>query len=101
MMSIRPTVATVKIKSSDGDEFEVGDDVVRELETLKIMTKFSDDLDEDEHVPTCAVKGRSLKKVLVMQTLIRAVVDFFPLLRVRVLRKYSFQHLYSDPDFAR
>ena len=66
MMSKRSKVSTVKIKSSDGDEFEVGDDVVRELETLKIMTKFSDDLDEDEHVPTCAVKGRSLKKVLVL-----------------------------------
>ena len=48
----------MKIKSSDGDEFVVDKD----METLKRMAKFCDD--DDEEVPTCAITGRSLEKVL-------------------------------------
>ena len=50
----------MKIKSSDGDEFDVDDDVMREMETLKSLTM----LDDDEHVPICALSSSSMEKVL-------------------------------------
>ena len=59
-MSKRAKTSSLKIKSSDGDEFDVDDDVMREMETLKSLTM----LDDDEHVPICAVSSSSLEKVL-------------------------------------
>ena len=50
----------MKIKSSDGDEFDVDDDVLKEMETLKSMTM----LDDSEHVPICALSSSSMEKVL-------------------------------------
>ena len=62
----KPKKPVLKIKSDDGDEFEVGDEVVKEMETLQTMTKYVDECEDDEEqIPTCALKGRSLKKVLV------------------------------------
>ena len=59
----------VKIKSSDGDEFEVTDDVVKEIETLNTMSTFGDEEQEEgdykEQIPTFAMDGMSLKKILV------------------------------------
>ena len=59
----------VKIKSSDGDEFEVTDDVVKEIETLNTKVKYGDEEQEEgdykEQVLTCAMDGMSLKKILV------------------------------------
>ena len=56
----------LKIKSSDGDEFEVGDEVVKEMKTLKTMTEYGDEEeDAEEQIPTCAIKGWSLKMVLI------------------------------------
>ena len=51
----------MKIKSSDGDEFDVEDEVVKKMETLETMTMLDDD---DEQVPTCQVEGRFLKKAI-------------------------------------
>ena len=59
-MAERAQKSLVKIKSSEGDEFEVEDDVMKEMETLKSLTM----LDDGEHVPTCAVSSSSLEKVL-------------------------------------
>ena len=53
----------MRLKSSDGEEFVVDEEVMKEMETLKRMTKFGDN--DDDEVPTCAIKGRSLEKVLV------------------------------------
>ena len=61
-MSKRAKKSLLKIKSSDGEEFEIDDEIVQEMETLKSMTMLDDD---DKEIPTCAVDGRSLKKVLV------------------------------------
>ena len=58
-MSKRAT-KSMKIKSSDGDEFDVDDDVLKEMETLKSMTM----LDDSEHVPICALSSSSMEKVL-------------------------------------
>ena len=54
--------SSMKLKSSDGEEFVVDEEVMKEMETLKRMAKFCDDDDED--VPTCAITGRSLEKVV-------------------------------------
>ena len=52
--------------SYDGDVFEVDDEVVKEMEPLETMKKFVDgDEDDEKHIPTCAIKGRSLKMVLI------------------------------------
>ena len=59
-MSKRAKTSSLKIKSSDGDEFDVDDDVMREMETLKSLTM----LDDDEHVPICALTSSSLERVL-------------------------------------
>ena len=42
----------MKIKSSDGDEFDVDDDVMREMDTLKSLTM----LDDSVYVPICALR---------------------------------------------
>ena len=59
----------MKIKSSDGDEFEVTDEVVKEIQTLNTKVKYGDEEQEEgdykEQVPTCAMDGMSLKKILV------------------------------------
>ena len=57
----------MKIRSSDGEEFEVSDEVVKEMETLKTMATFGDEEegDCDEQIPTCAMDGITLKKILV------------------------------------
>ena len=60
-MSKRAKKSKVKVKSSDGEEFVVDEELVNEMETLKTMTTFGDD---DEQVPVCALNGRSLKDVL-------------------------------------
>ena len=39
-MSEKVKKSFVKIKSSDGEEFEVTDDVVKEIETLNTMATF-------------------------------------------------------------
>ena len=54
--------SSMKLKSSDGDEFVVDEEAMKEMETLKRMAKFCDD--DDEEVPSYAIKGRSLEKVL-------------------------------------
>ena len=65
-MSKRPQKSVLKIKSSDGDEFDVGDEVLKEMETLKSITTFGEDDDNDEgFIPTCPINGTTLKKVLV------------------------------------
>ena len=61
-MARRLKKSSMKIKSSDGDEFVVDEEVMKEMETLKRMAKFCDD--DDEEVPSCAIKGRSIEKVL-------------------------------------
>ena len=61
-MSKRAKISHLKIKSSDGKEFIVDEELVNEMETLKEMTMFGDD---DDQVPTCALNGTSLKEVLV------------------------------------
>ena len=53
----------MKIKSSDDHEFVVEVEEVNEMETLKTMVNFADEVEEE--VPTCAIKGTSLEKVLV------------------------------------
>ena len=58
----RSKQSQVKIKSSDGDVFEVDHEVVNRMETLKTMTMFEE---EDDEVPTCSVTSEALKKVLV------------------------------------
>ena len=47
-MSERAKSSLLKIRSSDGDEFEFDDESVEEIETLKTMTMLND----DENVPT-------------------------------------------------
>ena len=60
-MSKRAKRSFLKIKSSDGEEFVVDEELVIEMETLKTMTAFGED---DDQVPTCALDGKSLKEVL-------------------------------------
>ena len=62
-MSKRVKKSSLKIKSSDGDEFEVDDDIVTKMETLKAMTMLVED-DEKEQVPTCQIDGGSMRKVI-------------------------------------
>ena len=62
-MAKRLKKSSMRLKSSDGEEFVVDEEVMKEMETLKRMTKFGDN--DDDEVPTCAIKGRSLEKVLV------------------------------------
>ena len=68
-MSEKVKKSFVKIKSSDGEEFEVTDDVVKEIETLNTMATFGDEEQEEgdykEQIPTFAMDGMSLKKILV------------------------------------
>ena len=68
-MSKRVKKSLLKIKSSDGDEFEVTDDVVKEIETRNTMVTCGDEEQEEgdykEQIPTFATDGMSLKKILV------------------------------------
>ena len=68
-MSEKVKKSFVKIKSSDGEEFEVADDIVKEMETLKTMVTFGDEeqetVDYKELIPTCVMDGMTLKKILV------------------------------------
>ena len=60
-MSEKVKKSLVKIKSSDGEEFEVTDDVVKEIETLNTMATFGDEEQEEgdykEQIPTFAMDG--------------------------------------------
>ena len=58
-MSERAKSSLLKIRSSDGDEFEFDDESVEEIETLKTMTMLNDDKD----VPTCAINSKASNKV--------------------------------------
>ena len=62
-MSKRVKKSSLKIKSSDGDEFEINDKIVTKMETLKAMTMLFAD-DEEEQVPTCQIDGGSLRNVI-------------------------------------
>ena len=62
-MAKRLKKSSMRLKSSDGEEFVVDEEVMKEMETLKRMTKLGDN--DDDEVPTCSIKGRSLEKVLV------------------------------------
>ena len=55
----RARKSLLKIKSSDGDEFEFDDESVEEMETLKSMKMMND----DEQVPVCSVSSKGLEKV--------------------------------------
>ena len=62
LASKRSKKSQVKLKSSDGEVFEVDHEIVADMETLKTMTMFEE---EEEEVPICSVNSQDLKKVLV------------------------------------
>ena len=63
-MSTRPNKSLLKIKTSDGEEFDIEDEVIKQMETLKTMTM----LDDGENVPTCAVNSSSLRRLFYGQS---------------------------------
>ena len=62
LASKRSKKSQVKLKSSDGEVFEVDHEIVADMETLKTMTMFEE---EEQEVPICSVNSQDLKKVLV------------------------------------